>query len=283
MSQRRACRALGQHRSTQRYESQQPEKDRELIEEIRKQVKCRKHRKYGYRRITEILRVLGWLVNHKRIYRLWSTYDFKLPRKPKGKKRYNGNGQNACDQKPPDYVDHIWSYDFVEDKLENGRKVRILNIIDEFTRECLATESGFTLKAHDVTDVLRYLFQVRGCPTYIRSDNGPEFISEAVKTFLLNSGVETLYIEPGSPWENGYVESFNARMRDELLNGELFLNLTELKYVVDRWRMDDNHYRPHSSLGYQTPAAYAEPCRLEGLICPQMSAQEQENMAETLS
>ena len=117
----------------------------------------------------------------------------------------------------------------MEEKLDNGRKVRILNIIDEFTRECLATESGFNLKAHDVTDILRYLFQVRGCPTYIRSDNGAEFVAAAVKMFLGNSGVETLYIEPGSPWENGYIESFNARMRDELLDGELFLNLTELK------------------------------------------------------
>ncbi len=283
MSERRACRALGQHRSTQRYESKQPEKDRELIEEIGKQVQRRKHRRYGYRRITEVLRRLGWLVNHKRVYRLWSTYDFKLPRKRQKKKRYNGNGMNACDKKPPEYINHIWSYDFVEDKLDNGRKVRVLNIIDEYTRECLASESGFTMKGHDVIDVLRYLFLVRGCPTYIRSDNGPEFIAELVKHFLAHHGVETLYIEPGSPWENGYIESFNARMRDELLDGELFLTLAELKYVVDRWRMDYNHYRPHGSLDYQTPAAYAEQCRLKGLIRPQIPMQEQENMAETLS
>ena len=272
---------MGQHRSTQRYERKQPQKDRELIDQIRTPVKRRRHRKYGYRRITKILRRLGWRVNHKRIYRLWATCDFKLPRK--GKKRFNGNGHNACDQKLPVYVDHIWSYDFVEEKLDNGRKVRILNIMDEFTRECLATESGFHLKAHDVTDILRYLFQVRGCPTYIRSDNGPEFVAAAVKTFLGNSGVETLSIEPGSPWENGYIESFNARMRDELLNGELFLNLTELKYVVERWRMDYNHYRPHSSLDYQTPAAYADQCRNMGRTRPDKQAVEMKNMAETLS
>ena len=254
-----------------------------MIEAIQKQVKRRKHRKYGYRRITEVLRWLGWQVNHKRIYRLWSMYDFKLRRKRKGKKRYNGNGQNACDQKPPEYVDHIWSYDFVEEKLTNGRKVRILNIIDEFTRECLATESGFSLKGHDVTDVLRYLFQVRGCPTYIRSDNGSEFIAEAVKTFLDNSGVETLYIEPGSPWENGYIESFNARMRDELLEGELFLSLAELKYVVERWRMDYNHYRPHSSLGYQNPATYAQQCRDMGLTRPVKPVEETESRVKILS
>jgi transposase InsO family protein len=274
---------LDQHRSTQRYERQQPQKDRELIEAIDRQVKRRKHRKYGYRRITEVLRRLGWLINHKRVYRLWSTHDFKLHLKRKGKKRYNGNGSNACDKKPPEYINHIWSYDFVEDKLDNGRKVRILNILDEFTRECLASESGFTMKGHDVTDVLRYLFLVRGCPTYIRSDNGPEFIAESVKTFLERSGVETLYIEPGSPWENGYIESFNARMRDELLNGELFLNLAEFKYVVDRWRMDYNHYRPHGSLSYQTPAVYGEQCRQKGLTQPQLPMPEQEKMAEILS
>ena len=199
------------------------------------------------------------------------------------KKRYNGNGMNACDKKPPEYINHIWSYDFVEDKLDNGRKVRVLNIIDEYTRECLDSESGFTMKGHDVIDVLRYLFLVRGCPTYIRSDNGPEFIAELVKHFLAHRGVETLYIEPSSPCENGYIESFNARMRDELLDGELFLTLAELKYVVDRWRMDYNHYRPHGSLDYQTPAAYAEQCRLKGFIRPQIPMQEQENMAETLS
>ena len=283
VSERQVCRALGQHRSTQRYERKQPQKDCELIDQIRQQVKRKKHRRYGYRRITEILRRLGGWVNHKRIYRLWSTHDFKLPRKRKGKKRFNGNGHNACDQKPPAYVDHIWSYDFVEEKLDNGRKVRILNIIDEFTRECLATESGFNLKAHDVTDILRYLFQVRGCPTYIRSDNGAEFVAAAVKMFLGNSGVETLYIEPGSPWENGYIESFNARMRDELLDGELLLNLTELKYLVERWRMDYNHYRPHGSLDYQTPAAYADQCRNMGRTRPDKQAVEMKNMVETLS
>ena len=283
VSEREACRALGQPRSTQRYESKQPEKDRELVEAICQQVNRRKHRKYGYRRITEVLRALGWLVNPKRIYRLWSSYDLKLPRQCRAKKRVNGNRHNACDQKPPEYLDHIWSYDFVEEKLESGRKVRILNIMDEFTRECLATESGFNLKAHDVTEVLRYLFAVRGCPTYIRSDNGPEFIAEAVKMFLRDSGVETLYIEPGSPWENGYIESFNARMRDELLNGELFLTLTELKYVVERWQMDYNHYRPHSSLDYQTPAAYAEQCRSLGRIRQEKQVEDKKNYAEILS
>ena len=156
----------------------------------------------------------------------------------------------------------------MEDRLENGRKVRILNVIDEFTRECLASESAFSIKAHDVVELLRYLFLVRGCPAYIRSDNGSEFTAERVKDFLAEIGVDTLFIEPGSPWENGYVESFNSRMRDELLNGELFLHIDEMKYIVERWRMDYNHYRPHSSLAYMTPAGFAQLCRETGCIRP---------------
>ena len=154
----------------------------------------------------------------------------------------------------------------MEDKLENGRKVRILNVIDEFTRECLASEVAFSIKQHDVIELLRYLFLVRGCPVYLRSDNGSQFTATRVKRFLKDLGVDTLFIEPGSPWENGYVESFNSRMRDELLDGELFLHIDETKYVVERWRMDYNHYRPHSSLGYMTPAGFAELCRQAGCV-----------------
>ena len=160
--------------------------------------------------------------------------------------------------------------------------MKLLVVIDEYTRERLAIDVNRKIKGPDVVEVLRYLFAVRGEPEFIRSDNGPEFISNAVKKWLEVSGVKTLYVAPGSPWENGYVESFNSKLRDELLNRELFLHIDELRYLVDRWRMDYNHYRPHSSLDYMAPAAFAEQCRLEGLICPQMSAQEQENMAETL-
>ncbi len=148
----------------------------------------------------------------------------------------------------------------MEDRLENGRKVRILNVIDEFTRECLACDVALSIKQHDVIELLRYLFLVRGCPAYLRSDNGSQFTAFRVKSFLKDLGVDTLFIEPGSPWENGYVESFNSRMRDELLDGELFLHIDETKYVVERWRMDYNHYRPHSSLSYMTPAGFAELC-----------------------
>ena len=256
-SQRQACATLGQHRSTQRYALKMPEKDRPLTEAIREQANKRKHRRYGYRRITEILCRLGWLVNHKRVYRIWRQGGLRVPQKRGKKKRYNGNGLNACDRRPAQYMNHIWSYDIMEDRLEDGRKVRILNVIDEFTRECPASEVAFSIKSHDVIELLRYLFLVRGCPVYLRSDNGSQFTARRVKRFLKDMGVDTLFIEPGSPWENGYAESFNSRMRDELLDGELFLHLDEMKYVVERWRMDYNHYRPHSSLGYMSPAAFA--------------------------
>jgi putative transposase len=269
VSQRQACATLGQHRSTQRYALKLPKKDRPLIEAIREQANKRKHRRYGYRRITEILCLLGWAVNHKRVYRIWRQGGLRVPQKRGQKKRYNGNGLNACDRRPAQYMNHIWSYDIMEDRLENGRKVRILNVIDEFTRECLASEVAVSIKQHDVIELLRYLFLVRGCPAYLRSDNGSQFTARRVKRFLKEMGVDTLFIEPGSPWENGYAESFNSRMRDELLDGELFLHLNEMKYVVERWRMDYNHYRPHSSLGYMTPAGFAELCRQAGYLRPQ--------------
>ena len=193
------------------------------------------------------------------------------------------NSANACDQRPPEYMNHIWSYDIIEDKLDNGRKVRILNILDEFTKECLASDVGFHVTGHDVVEVLRYLFLVRGCPVYIRSDNGPELIAETVKEFLSFSGVNTWYIERGSPWENGYVESFHSRMRDELLDGELFLHLDEAKYVVGRRRRDYNYYRPHSSLAYMTPATYAHVCRQVGCVSRYVSIPDDSVMRETLS
>jgi len=179
-------------------------------------------------------------------------------------------------------MNHIWSYDIMEDRLENGKKVRILNVIDEFTRECLASEVAFSIKQHDVIELLRYLFLVRGCPAYLRSDNGSQFTASRVKRFLKDLGVDTLFIEPGSPWENGYVESFNSRMRDELLDGELFLHIDELKYVADRWRMDYNHYRPHSSLDYMAPAAFAAKCLEQGSATLRLP-QDKENTCDILS
>jgi putative transposase len=221
------------------------------------------HPRYGYRRITIKLRERGWLINFKRVYRLWCQKGFKILKK-QHKKLHVGCSANACNRKRPEHYNHIWSYDFLSERLENGRLVKLLVVIDEFTRECLAIDVNRRIKGPDVVEVLRYLFTVRGEPDYIRSDNGPEFASKAVKKWLDASGVKTLFVAPGSPWENGYVESFNSKFRDELLNRELFLHIDELRYVADRWRMDYNHYRPHSSLDYMAPAAFAAMCLEQG-------------------
>jgi len=273
-SQRRVCKILGQCRNTQRYKLKQPEKDKRLVEAIKKKLQDRRHRKYGYRRICAILRSPGFWVNHKRVYRIWKEHKLYLKRRAKrGKRKNTGASANACDRRPAVYMNHIWSYDFIEEKLQNKRKVRVLNVVDEFTHECLASEAQRKFKGHDVAGVLRYLFMVRGCPEFIRSDNGPEFYSGAVEDVMDEFGVKSLFVKPASPWENGYVESFNARMRDELLDGEIFLTLAEVKYVVDRWRMDYNHYRPHSSLSYMTPAAFGQLC-IETDCCKDQPKQE---------
>ena len=204
-----------------------------------------------------------------------------MPRR-QHKKLHDGSSDNACHRKRPEHYNHVWSYDFVNERLENGRKLRLLVVIDEFTRECLSLDVSQHFKGQDVVEVLRYLFAVRGCPQYIRSDNGPEFVSKAVQKWLEVSGVDTLYVSPGSPWENGYVESFNSKLRDEFLNRELFLHIDELRYIANRWRMDYNHYRPHSSLGYMAPAAFAMICLEQGSAAIRL-AQDKENSCEILS
>jgi transposase InsO family protein len=266
VSQRKACRTLDQSRSSQRYELTLPVKDASVLEAIKKYVK--KRPRFGYRRITVELKNDGWYINFKRVYRIWHDNDLKGPRR-KGRRRHGQDGcsDNACNKKKPEYINHIWSYDFVSEKLESGRKVRMLNIVDEYTRECLTIDVARRISSQDVIDVLRYLFLVRGEPAYIRSDNGPEFTAQKVKKWLKKMDVKTLFVEPGSPWENGYIESFNSHLRDECLDREIFVGIEELRYVVDRWRLDYNHYRPHSSLGYMTPAAYAASCRASAPAC----------------
>jgi transposase InsO family protein len=256
-----------------------PDKDNPVIKDLLEL--HTKHPRYGYRRITIKLREKDWLINFKRVYRLWCQEGLKVPRK-QHKKLHTGTSENSCDRKKAEYYNHVWSYDFVNERLENGRKVRMLVVIDEFTRECLALDVAKHFKGQDVVEVLRYLFAVRGCPAYIRSDNGPEFVSKVVQKWLEVSGVDTLYVAPGSPWENGYVESFNSRLRDEFLNRELFLHIDELRYVADRWRMDYNHYRPHSSLDYMAPAAYAAKFFEEGSASLRLP-QSRENTCEVLS
>jgi transposase InsO family protein len=195
-------------------------------------------------------------VNFKRVYRLWCQEGLKVPKKQHRRLR-GGTSANSCDRRRPEYYNHVWSYDFISERLENGRRVRMLVVMDEYTRECLAIDVARKFRGQDVVEVLRYLFAVRGAPEYVRSDNGPEFASKAVKKWLKASGVKTLYIAPGSPWENGYIESFNGKLRDELLDGEIFYTLIEAQVLIERWRREYNWKRPHSSLGYRPPAPVA--------------------------
>ena len=233
-----------------------PIRDEATVEALKQQIAKRPY--YGYRRITIELRKEGWVINFKRVYRLWQEYDLKVPQ-PKGHPRRGqaGTSANACDQKRPEYLSHIWSYDFVTQYLENGRKARILNVLDEYTRECLTMDVGRRIKADDVLEVLRYLFIIRGAPAFIRSDNGPEFTAKKVKPWLTEMEVGTLFVEPGSPWENGYIESFNGHFREECLDREIAVSIAELRYICERYQADYNHHRPHQSLGYLTPAQFA--------------------------
>ena len=185
----------------------------------------------------------------------------QVPKKQHKRPRLTcGGSENSCVRKRPLRPNHVWSYDFVEDRTEKNRKLRMLVVIDEFTRECLAIEVAWSFKSRQVIDVLQYLFAIRGAPENLRSDNGPEFVARAVTRWLDQAQVKTLFIAKASPWENGYVESFNSRFRDELLDRELFVGIEDARWVVDRWRLDYNHHRPHSSLDYQTPAAFAARC-----------------------
>jgi len=209
--------------------------------------------RYGYRRITALLRREGWKVNHKRVERLWRREGLKVPvRQPKRKRLWLNDG--SCIRLRPTHKDHVWSYDFVMTRTHDGRPVRMLVIIDEYTRECIAIDVARKQNHDDVLERLTWLMATRGVPDYIRSDNGSEFTAHAVRDWLARVGVKTLYIEPGSPWENGYVESFNGKLRDELLNAEIFETLLEAKVLIEAWRVEYNTVRPHSSLGYRPPA-----------------------------
>ena len=212
--------------------------------------------RYGYLRITMMLREEGWRVNHKRIERLWRQEGLKVPAKqPKRRRLWLNDG--SCIRLRPQHRDHVWSYDFVFSRTHDGRPVRMLTLIDEFTRECLAIDVTRRMTSEDVLERLSDLFIHRGPPEYIRSDNGPEFTAHRVRDWLENVGVKTLFIEPGSPWENGFIESFNGKLRDELLNREIFDTLLEAKVLIERWRVHYNTVRLHSSLGYRPPAPEA--------------------------
>ena len=252
LSERRVCRVLGQHRSTQRRIPQGRDDEARLTADLIDL--ARQYGRYGYRKIAELLRSqAGWVVNDKRVERIWRREGLKVPHKqPKRGRLWLGDG--SCIRLRAERPNHVWSYDFVEDRTHDGRKYRMLNVIDEFTHECLAIRVSRKLKAVDVIDVLSDLFILRGVPGHVRSDNGPEFVAKAVQEWIAAVGAKAAYIAPGSPWENGFIESFNARLRDELLDGEIFYSLKEAQIVIESWRRHYNTVRPHGSLGYKPPA-----------------------------
>jgi putative transposase len=251
VSERRACRVLRQPRTTHRYQPRRADDEKMLTERITHL--AGKYGRYGYRRVTGLLRNEGWRVNHKRVERIWRQEGLKVPKKQAKRGRLWLN-DGSCVRRRAERANHVWSYDFVAERTHDGRPLRLLTIVDEYTRECLAIRVERRLNSKDVLDCLAKLFLERGTPDYIRSDNGPEFTAQAVRDWLKKLAVKTLFIEPGSPWENGYVESFNGKLRDELLNGEIFYTLREAKVLVEMWRQQYNRIRPHSALGYRPPA-----------------------------
>ncbi len=257
MSQRRACRTLDQPLSTQRYKLKMKQDEPSLIKRILELVA--EFPRFGYRRITRLLRSEGWQVNAKRIYRLWRQEGLKVPRKTKKRTRL-GTSEGGIVRRKAERKDHVWSVDFIFDRTTNGRSLKMLVIVDEFTRECIALEVDRKITSDDFIDVLVDLFAIRGVPSFIRSDNGPEFIARRVRKFLGSIDVGTSYIEPGSPWQNGYVESFNSRFRDECLSCEEFTTVQEARVIIEHWRQSYNHRRPHGSLDGLTPAAFASRC-----------------------
>jgi putative transposase len=264
---------IGQSRSTQRQPPGVNGDEEALIRDIVRL--ATRYGRYGYRRITALLRERGWKVNHKRVERIWRQEGLKVPKKqPKRRRLWLNDG--SCLRLRPTHRNHVWSYDFLADRTHDGRPIKILTMIDEYTRECLAIVAERRLNSDDVLHCLTDLFVKHGAPEHIRSDNGSEFTAKVVREWLGHIGVRTLYIEPGSPWENGYNESFNGKLRDELLNGEIFYNLREAKVVIERWRREYNTVRPHSSLKYRPPAPEAiQPPLVAGVI-PWISTSERE-------
>lgn len=256
-SERRACATVKQARSTQRYRPRPQHENERLTARMLELV--RRHPRFGYRRVWALLRREGWKANRKRVHRLWRKQGLKVPYQ-QHKKRRLGSGRNACSRRKAEWPNHVWTWDFIHDRTTDGRALKWLSMVDEYTRECLALEVDRSITSREVLAVLRRLFDERGAPGHIRSDNGPEFIAAAIRSWLTVAEVETLYVEPGAPWENGFAESFHSRLRDELLNAEEFESVTEAKVLAADWRRGYNTERPHGSLAYRTPEEFARTC-----------------------
>lgn len=261
MPQRRACRVTGQHRSVQRYRPRDDDQEKHLVRDMHRLSKS--NPRYGYRRITALLRREGWRVNAKRVLRLWREEGLKVPNKQR-KKRRLGHSGNSVMRRRPRHPHDVWTYDFTQDRTTDGRRLKLLTVMDEYTRRCLSLEVERGMTSRHVIGVLAALTQEHGPPGHIRSDNGPEFIAQAVRAWLAERGTGTLYIEPGAPWENAYIESFNGKLEDELLGAELFTSLAEAKVLAAGYREHHNHERPHSALGYLTPSEFAAACVRSG-------------------
>jgi transposase InsO family protein len=270
VSERQACRVIGQHRSTQRRTAPpDPYRDK-LVARMRELAVANPRR--GRRYIMDLLRKERWSVGARLMKRLWRQESLLVPQK-RVKRRRIGTGENGIKRRRASMRNEVWGMDFVQDRTADGRPFRMLVVLDEYTRECLAIEVARNFRGEDIVAVLDELTAIRGAPAHLRADNGPEMISKAVKAWCAESGTGTLYIDPGSPWQNGIVESFNGRLRDELLSSEIFDTLAEARYLIDRWRLFYNHRRIQRALGRLTPAAFAAACtavpplRLASLAC----------------
>lgn len=289
--QRRACAIAGQPRSTQRYEPRADDDGKRLVARMHELV--REHPRFGYRRVAALLRADGFRAGDKRVHRLWRREGFRVPRKPR-KRRRSGASENGVAKLAAAAPNQVWAWDFMHDRTADGRALKWLTCTDEFTRECLLLAPARSIKSRDAAAMLAAVIAKRGAPKHLRSDNGPEFIAAALRRFLEENKVATAYIEPGSPWQNGFAESFNARVKDELIGVEVFTSLKEAEVVAADWKESYNKRRPHSSLGYLTPAAFAAsltvPTTSEGEAAtarrpapPLRSNAEQEQNRETLT
>jgi putative transposase len=260
VSQRRVSRALALNRSGLRYAPMHP--DRRLALARRIEVLAGEHPRYGYRRIWALLRREGWSVNVKAVHRLWRQAGLKLagPRAAPRPRRPHGRDANGCHLRPSRGKDDVWTWDFIFDRTIDGRSLKWLSLIDEFTRECLSLEARRGMTAEEIREILAEVVVRRGAPHRIRSDNGPEFAAEAVRSYLGASGSGTLYVAPASPWQNGYAESFHSKLRDEFLELEEFESVPQAQALAALWREDYNKQRPHSSLDYLTPAEFSATC-----------------------
>lgn len=250
-SERRICKVIKVHRSSFRYKPVDNEFQKRRNERVIKIAS--EFGRYGYRKVTGLLNMEGWDVGVDRVYTIWKREGLKVPHKQQKRARI-WDQEHSCIRLRTEFKHHVWSYDFVSEQTHDGRKLKILNVVDEFSRECLLILVQRRIRSQDVIFALADLFLIHGLPKHIRSDNGPEFIATKLRLWLQKLDIAPLFIAPGSPWENGYVESFNGKMRYELLNGEIFFSLLEAQVIIERWRKHYNTKRPHSSLGYKPPA-----------------------------